>query len=79
MAATYDLNPRASLGSCILSQRLTEVGIQHRYAEFDDGHSDIDYRMDVSLPFLYQALRQSFRAFAGCLPARKRGNAWKCS
>jgi hypothetical protein len=25
--------------------------------EFDDNHSDIDYRMDTSLPFLYQALR----------------------
>jgi hypothetical protein len=27
------------------------------YEEFDDDHSDIDYRMDVSLPFLYRALR----------------------
>ena len=25
--------------------------------EFDDNHSDIDYRMDVSLPFLTRALR----------------------
>ena len=29
----------------------------HHYEEFDDTHSDIDYRMDVSLPFLYRALR----------------------
>ena len=28
-----------------------------RYEEFDDDHSDIDYRMDVSLPFLYGALK----------------------
>ena len=28
-----------------------------RYEEFDDDHSDIDYRMDVSLPFLYRALK----------------------
>ena len=28
-----------------------------RYEEFDDNHSDIDYRMDVSLPFLYRALK----------------------
>ena len=28
-----------------------------RYEEFDDNHSDIDYRMDVSLPFLYKALK----------------------
>jgi len=32
-------------------------GIAHRYEEFDDTHSDIDYRMDVSLPLLYRALR----------------------
>jgi len=43
-------------GSRILSRRLTEAGIQHRYEEFDDDHSDIDYQMDVSLPFLYRAL-----------------------
>jgi len=43
-------------GSRILSQRLAEAGIRHRYEEFDDDHSDIDYRMDVSLPFLFRAL-----------------------
>jgi hypothetical protein len=44
-------------GSRILSLRLAEAGIRHRYEEFDDDHSDIDYRMDVSLPFLARALR----------------------
>ena len=44
-------------GSRILSQRLAAAGIRHAYEEFDDTHSDIDYRMDVSLPFLYRALR----------------------
>jgi hypothetical protein len=44
-------------GSRLLSQRLAEAGIRHRYEEFDDDHSDIDYRMDVSLPFLAKALR----------------------
>jgi len=44
-------------GTRILSKRLTEAGIAHTYEEFDDNHSDIDYRMDVSLPFLYRALR----------------------
>ena len=29
----------------------------HRYEEFDDDHSDIDYRMDAGLPFLYKALK----------------------
>jgi S-formylglutathione hydrolase FrmB len=43
-------------GSRILSQRLGEAGIQHRYEEFDDDHSDIDYWMNVSLPFLNRAL-----------------------
>ena len=44
-------------GARILSRRLAAAGIRHRYEEFDDNHSDIDYRMDVSLPFLYRALR----------------------
>ncbi len=44
-------------GSRILSKRLTEAGIEHRYEEFPDTHSGIDYRMDRSLPFLSRALR----------------------
>jgi enterochelin esterase-like enzyme len=44
-------------GARILSERLAAAGIRHRYEEFDDDHSDIDYRMDVSLPFLYRALK----------------------
>jgi enterochelin esterase-like enzyme len=44
-------------GSRQLSRRLAAAGIAHRYEEFDDDHSDIDRRMDVSLPFLYRALQ----------------------
>ena len=44
-------------GTRILSKRLAVAGIRHIYEEFDDNHSDIDYRMDVSLPFLYRALK----------------------
>ena len=44
-------------GTRILSKRLAEAGIRHSYEEFDDTHSDIDYRMDVSLAFLYRALK----------------------
>ena len=44
-------------GSRILSARLAAAGIRHRYEEFDDDHSDVDYRMDRSLPFLYGALK----------------------
>jgi S-formylglutathione hydrolase FrmB len=43
-------------GSRLLSQRLRAARIGHVYEEFDDNHSDIDYRMDRSLPFLYRAL-----------------------
>ncbi len=44
-------------GARILSRQLSAHGIAHTYEEFDDTHSSIDYRMDVSLPFLYQALK----------------------
>jgi S-formylglutathione hydrolase FrmB len=44
-------------GSRQLSRALATAGIAHRYEEFDDDHSDIDYRMDTSLPFLYRALQ----------------------
>jgi hypothetical protein len=43
-------------GARILSKRLAGLGIEHVYEEFDDNHSDIDYRMDISLPFLARAL-----------------------
>jgi S-formylglutathione hydrolase FrmB len=39
-----------------LVRRLTDLGIDHRYEEFTDDHSSIDYRMDVSLPYLYERL-----------------------
>jgi hypothetical protein len=35
---------------------LNELGIPHRYEEFPDNHTGVDYRMDESLPFLTQAL-----------------------
>jgi hypothetical protein len=43
-------------GARTLSRRLSEARIRHTYEEFDDDHSDVDYRMDVSLPFLYRAI-----------------------
>lgn len=43
-------------GARQLTQKLQLLGIDHRYEEFPDNHSTIDYRMDVSLPFLYKAL-----------------------
>jgi len=44
-------------GARQLSARLASARIAHTYEEYDDNHSDVDYRMDVSLPFLYQALK----------------------
>lgn len=44
-------------GARILRRSLQELGIAHHYEEFDDDHSGIDYRLDVSLPHLYRAVR----------------------
>jgi S-formylglutathione hydrolase FrmB len=48
---------RIHYGTRLLSARLTAARIRHTYEEFPDNHSDIDYRMDVSLPFLYKSLK----------------------
>lgn len=44
-------------GTRQLSAQLHKYRVAHRYEEFDDTHSGIDYRMDVSLPFLAKRLR----------------------
>lgn len=44
-------------GARILSRELAKHRVAHTYEEFDDTHSSIDYRMDVSLPFLSRALK----------------------
>ena len=43
-------------GARQLHRKLDAKGVPHRYEEFPDNHSSIDYRMDVSLPFLAEAL-----------------------
>jgi S-formylglutathione hydrolase FrmB len=43
-------------GARQLHRTLTRLGIAHRYEEFPDDHSSVDYRMDESLPFLARAL-----------------------
>jgi len=45
-------------GARRLVRRLNDLGIAHRYEEFSDNHSGVDYRMDESLPFLAQALSE---------------------
>jgi enterochelin esterase-like enzyme len=43
-------------GARRLRRALERMGVPHRYEEFPDNHSNVDYRMDVSLPFLAAAL-----------------------
>jgi enterochelin esterase-like enzyme len=43
-------------GARILHRKLDDLGIAHRYEEFEDNHTQVDYRMDVSLPWLYRKL-----------------------
>jgi len=43
-------------GARAFVRRLDEAGIPHLYDEFDDDHSGIDYRLDRSLPLLWEAV-----------------------
>jgi enterochelin esterase-like enzyme len=43
-------------GARRLVRSLQELGVPHRYEEFPDNHSNVDYRMDISLPYLAEAL-----------------------
>jgi hypothetical protein len=43
-------------GARRFARRLNELGIAHRYEEFADNHTSVDYRLDESLPFLARAL-----------------------
>lgn len=45
-------------GARRLAKNLERLEIDHHYEEFPDNHSTIDYRMDVSLPYLYAAITQ---------------------
>ncbi len=43
-------------GSRMLVSALSRRGVRVRHEEFDDGHMNITYRYDVSLPLLARAL-----------------------
>jgi len=43
-------------GSRIMHRKLNALKIPHRYEEFADNHSSVNYRMDVSLPWMYGKL-----------------------
>ncbi|MBN1824668.1 MAG: enterochelin esterase [Candidatus Eisenbacteria bacterium] len=47
---------RLHYGNRVFVRELKRAGIPHRYEEFDDNHSDVNYRMDESLPFLWKAI-----------------------
>jgi hypothetical protein len=55
-AITHALRQICSTGAHRFVRRLNELGIAHRYEEFPDNHTGVDYRMDESLPFLAHAL-----------------------
>lgn len=44
------------VGSRLIHKCLTNLGIEHQYEEFPDGHSSTSYRFDVSLPFIAKAI-----------------------
>jgi S-formylglutathione hydrolase FrmB len=43
-------------GARAFHRKLDQARISHVYEEFDDGHRNTSYRLDVSLPLLYRAL-----------------------
>jgi enterochelin esterase family protein len=47
------------LGARLFARTLRERGITHEHQEFDDGHMNVSYRYDVSLPKLAEALGAS--------------------
>jgi len=49
------------LGARILARRLKALGIAHEHQEFDDGHMNVSYRYEVSLPKLSAALGATLR------------------
>ncbi|MFI5372483.1 MAG: esterase, partial [Candidatus Eisenbacteria bacterium] len=44
------------IGLGLFVRRLTELGIAHEHQTFDDGHMNVQYRYDVSLPRMAAAL-----------------------
>jgi enterochelin esterase-like enzyme len=48
-------------GARALARKLQAAGIDHLHEEFPDDHNNTDYRLDVSLPYLYNALVGSGR------------------
>jgi enterochelin esterase family protein len=45
-------------GARMFARRLRALGIAHQHEEFDDGHMNVQYRFEVSLPRLSEALAE---------------------
>jgi enterochelin esterase-like enzyme len=54
-AGAYD-EYQMQVGARLLHHKLTTLGIEHLYEEYPDGHRDTQYRYNVSLPRLFEAL-----------------------
>jgi len=50
-------------GARLFARRLRELGIAHQHEEFDDGHMNVQYRYEVSLPKVAKALGAGQGAF----------------
>ncbi len=46
------------VGTRIMSNKLKAAGLQHDFELFNDGHINVPYRYDISLPRLEKAIRQ---------------------
>ncbi len=46
------------IGTRIMSNKLTALGLKHDFELFNDGHINVPYRYDISLPRLEKAIRQ---------------------
>ena len=44
------------LGARLMSRKLRARGVAHEHEEFEDGHMNVQYRYDVSLPRLAKVL-----------------------
>ncbi|MBL8548761.1 MAG: hypothetical protein JNJ73_02160 [Hyphomonadaceae bacterium] len=62
---------RIHYGMRRFSKKLKAARIAHTYEEYDDNHSDVDYRMDKFIPFLARTLSDKTSPLAKRKPTRK--------
>lgn len=57
-AGSYD-QYHVQYGSRVLADKLRQLGVEINYQEFEGNHSAMDWRMDISLPYLATALKKA--------------------